>query len=287
MLLSGYCPSAGAVSAVGDIARDLRRRTEAEAGGRGPGAFFWVLDPVMGDGGRLYVPAETVPVYKELLAHADLILPNQTEAELLVDIPIRDRASLTSAIAELHRTYGLPHVLVTSIKLPSVDGTTADTLSIIGSTATTDGQPRLFEITVPALPVTFSGTGDMFAALLIGRLRQEAARVPGLLSTRSWRSQDDVSPQDLPLARAAQSVLASMNAVLADTAAHYNDVKSKLPSSASPGALGEGAVDEAAAIQRHLRLTQAAEVRVVRNIDALRHPPRVEEFKPRAMNSPV
>lgn len=277
VLLSGYCPSAGAVAAVGDIALDLRQR--AAAGGRGPGAFFWVLDPVMGDGGRLYVPAETVPVYKKLLAHADLILPNQTEAELLVDIPIRDRASLASAIAELHHAYGLPHVLITSIRLPAVDGTPGETLSIIGSTATADGQPRLFEITVPALPVTFSGTGDMFAALLIARLRQEVARVPDLLTTKSWRSPDDVSPQDLPLARAARSVLASMNAVLADTAAHYRDVESKVP--ALPGT---EVADEAAALQRHLRLTRAAEVRIVRNIDAVRNPPRLDEFTARAMD---
>jgi pyridoxine kinase len=36
----------------------------------------------MGDYGRLYVPLESVPVYKEvLLPLADIICPNQTEAE--------------------------------------------------------------------------------------------------------------------------------------------------------------------------------------------------------------
>lgn len=35
----------------------------------------------MGDDGRLYIPEEEVPAYKELLREADLILPNQFEAE--------------------------------------------------------------------------------------------------------------------------------------------------------------------------------------------------------------
>lgn len=40
-----------------------------------------VLDPVMGDQGRLYVNDDVVPAYKRIIHHADLILPNQFEAE--------------------------------------------------------------------------------------------------------------------------------------------------------------------------------------------------------------
>lgn len=40
-----------------------------------------VLDPVMGDDGRIYVNKDVVPAYKNLLKDADLILPNQFEAE--------------------------------------------------------------------------------------------------------------------------------------------------------------------------------------------------------------
>lgn len=35
----------------------------------------------MGDQGRLYVNDDVVPAYKEIIQHADLILPNQFEAE--------------------------------------------------------------------------------------------------------------------------------------------------------------------------------------------------------------
>lgn len=35
----------------------------------------------MGDNGKLYIPEDEVPEYKTLLRDADLILPNQFEAE--------------------------------------------------------------------------------------------------------------------------------------------------------------------------------------------------------------
>ena len=40
-----------------------------------------VLDPVMGDQGRLYVSEGVVPVYRSILTNADLIAPNQFETE--------------------------------------------------------------------------------------------------------------------------------------------------------------------------------------------------------------
>lgn len=76
MMLSGYLPGAASVEAVGTIARDLKLQAALK-----PGSFFWVLDPVMGDNGKLYVAEDVVPAYKNLIKDADLILPNQFEAE--------------------------------------------------------------------------------------------------------------------------------------------------------------------------------------------------------------
>lgn len=78
MMLSGYIPGAEAVAAVGSIGKQLREKSHADTS---PGNFFWVLDPVMGDNGRLYVAEEVVPAYQSLIEYADLILPNQFEAE--------------------------------------------------------------------------------------------------------------------------------------------------------------------------------------------------------------
>ena len=81
MMLSGYVPGAAAVEAVGNIAKELKTKSQAK-----PGSFFWVLDPVMGDNGKLYVADDVVPAYRSLVQHADLILPNQFEAECVVAI---------------------------------------------------------------------------------------------------------------------------------------------------------------------------------------------------------
>ncbi len=75
-MLSGYLPGAASVEAVGTIARDMKYKATME-----PGNFFWVLDPVMGDNGKLYVAEDVPPAYKSLIRDADLILPNQFEAE--------------------------------------------------------------------------------------------------------------------------------------------------------------------------------------------------------------
>lgn len=44
----------------------------------------------MGDEGKIYVSEEVVPAYKSLLRDADLILPNQFEAEY---VPTRSTLS--------------------------------------------------------------------------------------------------------------------------------------------------------------------------------------------------
>lgn len=76
VMLSGYIPGAEAVDAVGKIGRELKEKSRET-----PGKFFWALDPVMGDNGRIYVSEDVVPAYKRLINDADLILPNQFEAE--------------------------------------------------------------------------------------------------------------------------------------------------------------------------------------------------------------
>ena len=285
MMLSGYCPSASTVEQVGKIARDLKFKSNTK-----PGRFFWVLDPVMGDNGRIYVAEDTVPVYKNLLKDADLILPNQFEAELLSDVKIHDLASMKQAITKLHQAHRLPHIIITSIRLPQSTSPTPSTtendlaatakLTIIGSTSTSDYQPRLFRITVPALPIFFSGTGDMFAALMVARLRQAASEA-GLLATQHWRSPDDVTPTELPLAQAAEKVLASMHSVLRDTAAQYDAAARQWKEDQERNLTqGQGPEKDAELdTQRHLRLTKAAEVRVVRNAKALREPPVLEDFR--------
>lgn len=128
-----------------------------------------------------------------------------------------------------------------------------------------DHEPRLFSITVPSLPVFFSGTGDMFAALMSVRLREQVvASAPELLQKRAWLSDDDVRPTDLPLARAAEKVLASMHSILTKTAQRRETLL------AANGA-GDGGSGEDQRIL-HLKQTRAAEIQVTRHVEDLVHP---------------
>ncbi|GKT42221.1 putative pyridoxamine 5'-phosphate oxidase [Colletotrichum spaethianum] len=253
MMLSGYIPGAEAVVAVGDIAKELKRK-QAAAGT--PGGFFWVLDPVMGDNGRLYVAEEVVPAYQSLVEYADLILPNQFEAEY----------------------YRIPHVVITSVSLASPDHPPSH-LSVVGSSMSpATGEPRLFKIVFPAIDAYFSGTGDMFAALMTVRMREAviAAAAPGdegpLKDRKSWLSGDDVDALELPLARAAEMVLASMHEVLAQTAQGMQD---------AVRAAGVDDTTEEGRRRLHLLKSKSAELKLVRNLASLREP--VVEFRARKL----
>lgn len=113
----------------------------------------------------------------------------------------------------------------------------------------------------------------MFAALTVGRLREAVANTPGLQSTRSWVSSDDVKATELPLAKATVKVLASMHSILEKTLEARDRALAALP----PLSPSEGLSGEERAKQEHLRRTKAAEVQLVRNARFLREP--VVEFE--------
>ncbi|KAJ4394566.1 putative pyridoxal kinase [Gnomoniopsis smithogilvyi] len=265
MMLSGYIPGAEAVEAVGKIAAELK--VKAQSRGE-PGRFFWVLDPVMGDNGKLYVAQDVVPAYKSLLPNADLILPNQFEAELLSDVKITDLSSLTHAIEVIHTTYRVPHIVLTSVSLDTSSESSStskpQTLSVIGSTMTSSHKPRAFTIRFPAIDAYFSGTGDMFAALMVVRMREAvvSAGEQGLGDRAAWLSDDSVDALELPLAKAAEKVLASMHEVLGATCdsmkAEVKRVETEI-----------GTEDEK---RLHLAKSKAAELRLVRHLGSLRDP---------------
>ncbi|KAF4629142.1 hypothetical protein G7Y89_g9009 [Cudoniella acicularis] len=260
MMLSGYLPGAASVEAVGTIARDLKYKATMK-----PGSFFWVLDPVMGDNGKLYVAEDVVPAYKGLIKDADLILPNQFEAETLSGVKIVDMETLKTAITTLHEKYRIPHILITSISLPEPGAATS--LSVVGSTFTSTATPRMFGIKIPAIDCFFSGTGDMFAALMLVRFREAVNNVEGLMAKDAWISDDDVVGTELPLARATEKVLASMQEVLAKTKEKRDEELEK--HSQKQQGMGMGEEDE-----KKMRLvrSKAAEVRLVRNLGSLRTP---------------
>lgn len=194
--------------------------------------------------------------------------------------------SLARAIEVIHTKYGVPHIVLTSVSLDNDDngngngnghdGTASPqrTLSVVGSTMmASTRKPRAFKIRFPAIDAYFSGTGDMFAALMVVRMRQAvtAAAGAGLGQTESWLSPDDVDALDLPLARAAERVLASMHEVLAATCESMKVEVKRAEADI-------GGDDEK---RMHLARSKAAELRLVRHLGSLREP--AVEFKAQRM----
>jgi pyridoxine kinase len=115
---------------------------------------------------------------------------------------------------------------------------------------------------VPAIDCFFSGTGDMFAALILVRLREAVFTTEGLSDIGAWVSGDDVESKELPLAKAAEKVLASMHVILDITKAKRDEEWAQYRKHAEKGD------DEKR--DRQAR-SKAAEVRLVRNVGLLRN----------------
>jgi pyridoxine kinase len=157
---------------------------------------------------------------------------------------------------------------------------------VVGSSATTSYKPRLFSLTIPALPCFFSGTGDMFAALTVVRFR-EACQHAGLLGKKSWMSGDEVPAVELPLARSCEKVLSSMQMVLEKTVKARDEAMKQFDGerAGKTDSVGVGVEgingEDSEGKKRYLTETKAAEIRVVRNVADLRSPE--VKFKARAV----
>ena len=135
-------------------------------------------------------------------------------------------------------------------------------MSVVGSTARVDLSPRIFRIDAPIIDCFFSGTGDMFAALTVVRLREAVAEA-NLSGTKSWISSDDVDATNLPLAKATEKVIGSMHAIL---------VKTEEAKDRELEGIGVMEKEKDSDKRMGLRRTKAAEVRVVRCLKELRLP---------------
>lgn len=175
--------------------------------------------------------------------------------------------SLNKAIQVLHDKYKVPHVVITSVNLEAPDHPPSH-LSVVGSSMTSSGKARLFKIVFPSIDCYFSGTGDMFGALMVIRMREAvyyAADAERLRRTESWLSDDSVKAIELPLARAAEKVLASMHEVLSRTCKGMETVVEKTT--------GEMKSEDRKDGQKvHLVKSKAAELQLVRNLGCLQSP---------------
>jgi pyridoxine kinase len=146
-VFTGYFASPASVAAAGEAIARIRAAN--------PSAPVCV-DPILGDDGRLYVPAETAEAVRgALLPLATIAMPNLFELEWLTG----RRLESLDEVADAARGLGPQTVVVTSAAQTASGVATL----LVGATLRTERRrPRFDE-----LP---NGAGDLFAGLFLGAL---------------------------------------------------------------------------------------------------------------------
>lgn len=146
-ILSGYL---GEVETAKTVSRTIELIKEQNE------TAIYLLDPVIGDDGQIYVKNGLIEAFKnELLPKADVILPNQSELGWLSGLKINDVSSLKTASKYLIKC-GAKTVVVTGI--PEIE-------TLTNYVVTSDA---FWAISTPKLNRKFSGTGDLFSSLFTG-----------------------------------------------------------------------------------------------------------------------
>jgi len=132
-------------------------RTVTDLRTKNPGIKY-VCDPVMGDNGHFYVPEELLAVYqKSIVPIADVLLPNQFEAEKLSGMTINCEEDGWKVCDHLHAQGKAETVVITS---GEIGGNPHEIVSL-GSF--NRGETRV-KVCIPKIPSSFTGSGDVFAA---------------------------------------------------------------------------------------------------------------------------
>ena len=155
-IYSGFLGSARQIHIVEDIIDKF--------GGNGP----VLVDPVMGDDGKLYstYTDDLVRGMAQLCRKADIITPNLTEAHFLTGMEIPDVIPDATAATELalalccHMKHdlGVNKIVITGIHFGDR----------VGNAVMVDGEVRL--TSMPRLERSFPGTGEVFTSTLLGEI---------------------------------------------------------------------------------------------------------------------
>ncbi len=146
-VITGYLPNANFVEAVRDIVGRIRRNNKK---------LVYLCDPVIGDDPKgLYVAKELAAAIRaQLLDTADVVTPNRFELSWLTGNEIGGPTQALTAC------QGLNNALAVATSVPAGAGELAN---VICDRKATRAVTRRYD----AVP---HGTGDLFAALLIGHI---------------------------------------------------------------------------------------------------------------------
>lgn len=150
-IYTGYLGSVSQIQIMSDFFDDFGKNDN-----------FIVVDPVLGDSGKLYAgfTDKFISEMKRLCAKADYILPNMTEASFLLDIPYIDNCNEDSAREVLRRLTEL------GCKTPILTGVRKEELH--GAAAYDSERNEFYFSYSKHIDRYLHGTGDIFASVFTG-----------------------------------------------------------------------------------------------------------------------
>lgn len=141
-----------------------------------PKDCYLFVDPIMGDNGKLYpvFNARYVDYMKSVVAGADCISPNLTEACLLIGA---DYGKLVSHNGEADYIDFCKSVFSSFLKQTQAKSAVITGISHGGmiSNLVLDGVRGIKEVATERVNVDYSGTGDVFSSVLLGLLLNGAS----------------------------------------------------------------------------------------------------------------
>ena len=190
-MVSGYLGAAGQVAAIVVMSETWRRAAS------GP----YILDPVLGDSGRLYMPEQLVAAIRdELLPRADIITPNSFELAHLSGMAVTCRDSAQAAAASLLAQNDLTAVVATGI---------ADPAQGVGDLMVAKAGDSQWS------SANVAGGGDLLTSLLAGLLAR-GAPLERAFSNASSTAQRIVAASDSPRDLALLENLGPVAALVGD-----------------------------------------------------------------------
>lgn len=131
-----------------------------------------VIDPVLGDNGRLYgtMGKEMVEEMKKLIGKADIITPNFTEVTFLLDKEYKKEISETEIKEWLIELAAMGPKIVIATSVPDEDSHSTDRKTNV---VAYDRENNIFwKVSCKYIPASYPGTGDAYTSVVIGSLLQ-------------------------------------------------------------------------------------------------------------------